>query len=125
MNARKKLSVAQQKVLKDAIERQTKEYTEKMCRISAYRMMLIVLYTLRFDFGFKKRLNTFFDAIISHNGYLEKLLNDDVAAEVYLNDLEESGCNFNGAFDELMEYEQERYEKNRDKEQAIREARAK
>lgn len=125
MKARKKLTVAQQKVLKEAVERESKEYTEKMCRISAYRMMLIVLYTLRFDFGFKQRLLKFFDAIISRNGYLAKLMNDDVAVEVYLRELEESGCDFRGAFDELIEYEQERYEKSRDKEQAIREARAK
>ena len=119
MNARKKLTVAQQKVLKEAVERESKEYTEKMCRISAYRMMLIVLYTLRFDFGFKQRLLKFFDAIISHNGYLAKLMNDDVAVEVYLRELEESGCDFRGAFDELIEFEQEKYEKSRDKEQAI------
>lgn len=125
MNARKKLTVAQQKVLKDAVARETKDYTEKMCRISAYKVLLFALYTLRFDFSFKKRLLQFFDAMISHNDYIEDLMKDDVAAEILVKKLEESGCYFNGAFDELIEYEQEVYKKHCEKEQAIRKARSK
>lgn len=125
MNARKKLTVAQQKVLKDAVARETKEYTEKMCRISAYKVMLFSLYTLRFDFNFKQRLHKYFDAMISHNDYIENLMGDDVAVEILLKQLEDSGCHFNGAFDELLEYEREVYKKHCEKEQAIRKARAK
>lgn len=125
MKARQKLSVAQEKLIKQYIEKETAELVEKEARMAAYKMMLIVLYTLRFDFKFKKRLIDFFEAIVSRGGYLEKLKKDEVAVEVYLRDLENSGCDFRGAFDELLEYEEERYKKKRDKEKAIREARAK
>ena len=97
----------------------------KQQRIAAYRMMLIVLHTLRFEFGWKQRLLDLFVKISEKSADIDKWKKADVMAEVYLKELEESGCDFRGAFDELMEYEQERYQKNRDKEQAIREARAK
>ena len=124
MNARKQITGAQKKMLKDTIARECKEEFEKTARIAAYRMMLTVLYVLRFDFGFKKRLDRFFDAAVSRNGTLEGLLNDDVAAEVYLKRLTESGCDFGGAFDELLAYDEQRYREKRDKEAAKRNRRA-
>lgn len=127
MNARKQITGAQKKMLKDTIARECdcKEEFEKTARIAAYRMMLTVLYVLRFDFGFKKRLDRFFDAAVSHNGTLTGLLNDDVAAEVYLKRLTESGCDFGGAFDELLAYDEQRYREKRDKEAAKRKSKLK
>lgn len=116
MNARKKLTVQQTKQITAAVAREYKEQFEKASRISAYRMMLIVLYNLRFIFKFKKRLHDFFDAICENNINVDKWKKSDVLASVMLKRLEESGCDFNGAFDELIAYEEEEYEKHRKEE---------
>lgn len=114
--ARIPLSNKQQKQISDAVAREYKEQYEKAARISAYRMMLIVLYTLRFNFKFKKRLNDLFNAICENNSDVDKWKNSDVMASVMLKKLEESGCDFNGAFDELLAYEEEEYKKHSNEE---------
>ncbi len=116
MKARKKLTVQQTKQITEAVAREYKEQFEKASRVSAYRMMLIVLYNLRFSFKFKKRLNEFFDAICENNHDVDKWKKEDVMASVMLKRLEESGCDFNGAFDELIAHEEEEYDKHRDEE---------
>lgn len=124
MKCREKPTVRQQKMIQDAIAREYADCINQASRVAAYRMMLIVLYALRFNFGFKKRLNDFFEAVVSNNSSMGKLLDNDVAAAVYLKRLEESGCDFCGAFDELIEYEEEQYKKKRDKEAEIRGAKS-
>jgi hypothetical protein len=110
------LNSKQYRQLEEALARKYKADYEKAARVSAYRMMLIVLYNLRFDFKFKKRLNDFFEAICENNTDVNKWKKSDVMASVMLKRLEESGCDFNGAFDELIAYEEEEYKKNRDEE---------
>ena len=116
MKARKKLSVQQTKQITEAVAREYKEQFEKASRVSAYRMMLIVLYNLRFEFQFKQRLHEFFDAICENNANVDKWKKEDVLASVMLKRLEESGCDFNGAFDELIAYEEEEYKKHQNEE---------
>ena len=116
MNAREKLTVCQQKLIADAVAREYKEQFDKNGRISAYRMMLIVLHTLRFKFQFKMRLHEFFDAICENNANVDKWKKSDVMASIMLKQLEESGCDFCGAFDELIAHEEEEYEKHRNEE---------
>lgn len=118
MNARKKLSVS----LKKQVAEFYKEEYKKAARISAYRMTLIFLYALRFDFHFKKRLNTLFDAISENNKNVDVWKKSDVMASVMVQRLEDSGCFFNGAFDELIEYEEKEYKKNSAEEIEKREA---
>lgn len=110
------LSSVKMRQLEEALTRKYQEDYEKSARVSAYRMMLIVLYTLRFKFKFKKRLNDLFYAICENNADIDKWKNSDVMASVMLQKLEASGCDFNGAFDELIEYEEQEYEKHRDEE---------
>ena len=116
MKAREKLSVRQYKLLEDAVAREYQRQYEQSNRVSAYRMRLIVLHTLRFKFHFKMRLHEFFDAICENNKNIDKWKKSDVLASVILKQREESGCDFNGAFDELVEYEEEEYRKTRDAE---------
>lgn len=122
MKARQKPSVKQRKMLEREIAEIYKEQYEKSERVSAYRMMLIVLHTLRFEFGWKKRLNDLFIKIAEDSKDIDKWKKADILAEVYLNDLEASGCDFQGAFDELIEHEQEVYKMHCDEEKAIRKA---
>lgn len=125
MKARQKLPASQQKMIEQEVARTCREQFFKQQRLGAYRMALIFLHTLRFEFGWKQRLLVLFVKILEKSADIDKWKEADVMAEVYLKELEESGCNFNGAFDELIEYEREVYQMKRDKEQAIREARAK
>ena len=116
MNAREKLTVRQEKLIAEAVAREYKAQHEKAERTSAYRMMLIVLYTLRFNFHFKQRLHEFFNSICDNNNDVDKWKKSDVMASVILKRLEESGCDFCGAFDELIAHEEEVYEKHRNEE---------
>lgn len=116
MKARQKLTVRQTKQITEAVAREYQYQYEKASRISAYRMMLIVLYNLRFVFKFKKRLHDFFNAICENNADVDKWKKSDVMASVMVKRLEESGCDFNGAFDELIAYEEEEYKKTQNEE---------
>lgn len=123
IKARIPLTNKQKNQISDAVAREYKEQYEKAARISAYRMMLIALYTLRFSFKFKKRLNDFFCAICENNSDVDLWKNSDVMASVMLKKLEESGCDFNGAFDELVAFEEEEYAKHSKEEAEKRGAR--
>ena len=117
-----RLSVSQRQAVQKAAEREVKDLIAEAGVMSQKRMYLRVLHCLRFDFHFKKRLMDFLDLFANYNEKTQELNSDCVLATVMVSDLEKSGICLDGFFDDLIEFEEKQYQREKAKEQGIRNA---
>ena len=89
----------------------------KLYTTGAKRMLLKVLYILRFDedYRFKTRLLAFLKKFGDAHGRINELSKDRVLASVFVKEIEESGVSLGGIFDDLIEFEEVEYELDKDK----------
>lgn len=90
----------------------------KLYTVGAKRMLLKILYILRFDddYRFKGRLNKFLAKFSEMHEYINELSKDRVLASVIVKEIEDSGVNLGGLFDDLIEFEEVEYQLDKDKE---------
>lgn len=75
------------------------------------------MYILRFDedYRFKGRLKKFLAKFSETHEYINELSKDRVLASVFIKEIEKSGVNLGGIFDDLIEFEEVEYELDKDK----------
>lgn len=117
-----RVSVSQRQAMQKAAEREIKDLISEAGLMSQKRMLLRVLHCLRFVFKFKKRLMDFLDLFADCNEKTKELNSDCVLATVMVSELEKSGICLDGFFDDLIEFEEKQYQREKTKEQGIRNA---
>lgn len=100
-----------------AIQRRKKEEADRehatkiwiMAQLDAY---LRLFYALRFNkkTRFKKRLEVFINDFCKETKQLAELDKDDVKVAVMLNDLKESGVDLTEYFEDLLKFEEAKYD---------------
>lgn len=110
-----------------AIQRRKKEEADRehatkiwiMAQLDAY---LRLFYALRFNkkTRFKKRLEVFINDFCKETKQLAELDKDDVKVAVMLKDLKESGVDLTEYFEDLLKFEEAKYEITKTQEQGKR-----
>lgn len=124
MNANK-ITPNQRKRLHEAAKREIRDLIDESGKLSQKKAYLRAIHCLRFKFYFNKRLRDFVDEMAKQNERTKGLTSDGVFAAVLLQELKDSGIDFFGDyFDDLIEYEEGEYDRNKEKEQGIRNEKA-
>lgn len=120
-----KITPNQRKRLHEAAKREIRDLIDESGKLSQKRAYLRAIYCLRFKFNFNERLKVFVDEMAKQNERTKGLVSDGVFASALLQELKDSGIDFFGDyFDDLIEYEEGEYDRNKEKEQGIRNEKA-
>lgn len=90
----------------------------KLYTVGAKRMLLKILYILRFDddYRFKNRLHAFLKKFADLHDKINDLSKDRVLASVLIKEIEDSGVDLGDMFDDLIEFEEVEYEFDKEQE---------